>query len=66
VVGDPRQRLGTADEDVAGTAALDQRGGLIEPVEEPGTGGVDVDDAGVLGARRAATAGARPGVRRSG
>ena len=67
VVGDPRERLGAADEDVAGAAALDQRGGVVEPVEEAGAGGVEVDDAGVRGADPGARrAGARPGVSRSG
>ena len=49
VVGDPRERLGAADEDLLGAAALDQRRRLLEPVEEAAARRVDVENAGPLG-----------------
>ena len=66
-VGDPRQRLGAADEDEPRAPALDQRGGLVERVEKAGAGGVDVDRRRRRRRRCAsATSGASPGVSRSG
>ena len=50
VVGDPRERLGAAHQHDAGAAALDERGGLVERVEEAGARGVDVDRRRALGA----------------
>ena len=66
VVGEARQRLGAADEHDARSAGLDQRGGLVQRVEEAGARGVDVDRRGAVGADARATSGARPGVTRSG
>ncbi len=42
VVGQARQRLGAADQHDARAAALDQRGRLVQGVEEAGAGGVEV------------------------
>ena len=42
-------------------AALDQRGGVVEAVEEPGAGGVEVDDGGVLGAEPGGDGGRQAG-----
>ena len=46
---------------MAGATALDQRRGLVEPVEEAGACGVDVDDAGALGAEAAGNRGGEAG-----
>ena len=59
VVREARQRLGAADEHDARASGLDERGGLVERVDEPGAGGVDVDRGGAR-ARRCA---ARPRAR---
>ena len=50
VVGDAAERLGAAHEHDRRAAGLDERGGLIEAVEEAGAGSVEVDRRGALGA----------------
>jgi hypothetical protein len=60
VVGDARERFGAADEHDAGTAGLDERGGLVERVDESRAGGVDVDRRCARGAERSATRARRP------
>ena len=50
VVDDAAERLGAAHEHDRRAAGLDERGGLVEAVEEAGAGGVEVDRRGALGA----------------
>jgi len=53
-----RERFGADHEHVARASGLDERRGVLEGVEKAGAGSVEIDDAGVLGANRAASAGA--------
>ena len=67
VVGEARQRLGAAHQHDTRAAALDQRGRLVQGVEEAGAGGVEVAGGGVARAdAQAPHRGRGPGVTRSG
>ena len=50
MVDDAAERLGAAHEHDRRAAGLDERGGLVEAVEEAGAGRVEVDRRGALGA----------------